>query len=322
MAGAKRGQASVDAFQRALRGASRTNGSSLAWADKSNPSAFPSPSQWGSLNSPTTPFHHTFPTSNIRTPLTNGHQTIPPASYRKPLKEAPLAYSRLPRVLTYDPQQQSTPYRTKKHRAAVISHLAPGTTLADITTGIAQTAPVGLVTEVSFLPVEPEDQDLRARIVFGSHLAAKALTKAAEARTLRVKGAAPTVAMDLTVAHHWGNISRIDSRVVLMRGRPGTDGFSEQGIRVAMEADSDALARAGDMGVQCEPVVTYPVDDGCITMEWRFFSKKQAGAMRLAVERHFGERLEVYKGYDPCWVDAEGGIVPSKLNREQSWRHW
>lgn len=324
MAAAK-GKGSVNVFQRALRSASQANRSSPAWAGNFDPSPLPPPSQWGSLNSPTAPLYNTYPTSDIRVPLSNGHQTIAPATYKKPpvlLKKPPLAYSRIPRVLTYDPEQRSSPYGTKKYRAAIISHLAPDTGLSEITAGIAQTAPVGLVTEVSFLPAGDEGQALSARVVFGSHLATEALEKAAKSGTFRVKGVAPTVVRDRTIAHHWSNVMRIDSRVVLVRGRPGTDGFSEEGIRAAIAADADALARAGGMGAECEPVVTYPVDDGCVTMEWRFFSKTQAGAMRLAIERHFRERVEVYKGYDPCWVDEKKDIVPSKLNREQAWRLW
>lgn len=283
-----------------------------------------------------------FPTSEIQKPLTNGRHVIPPPIYIRPpplhkKRGQAIEYSRIPRVLTHDRQERS-PYGDNLYRAVLIDHLAPGTTLADLTTAIARTAPVGPVTSAALLPAPR----LGAQVVFGRHQAASALIRAARAGTFRVRASAsasasapgqegtaaatevvPKVSRDKSVAHHWNNARRIDSRVVLVRGRPGEAGFSEDGVRAAMLADADALAKAGPLGAECEPVVVaHPVDDeGCVTLEWRFFSARQAAAMRLAVERRFGERVHVCRGHDPCWVDEANGVVPERLNREQAWRH-
>lgn len=287
-----------------------------------------------------------FPTAQIKTPLTNGHQTIPPPIYTRPprvnnkKKGRFLEYARIPRELTHG-RHEPSPYGVNRYRAVILDHLAPGTTLADLTAALARTAPVGPLTSITLLPPPRRapnglDLGLGARIVFGRHQATSALARAARAGTFRVRSAGnaaeqagvvvvPTVSRDRSVAYHWNNARRIDSRVVLVRAaRPGP---GEDEVRAAMLADGDALARAGPLGAECEPVVTYPPVDGdgdgsdVVVMEWRFFSAQQAGAMRLAVERHFGDRVEVYKGHDPCWVDEEQGIVPERLNREQAWRH-
>lgn len=274
-----------------------------------------------------------FPTSHIRTPLTHNGQTIQPRIYAKPPKlkrrGQPLEYSLIPRSPTHAKHEKS-PYGANRYRAVVIDHLPPSTTLLDLTRSIAETAPVGPITSVSLLlpprqAANGSDLGLGARVVFGRHQATVELARAVKAGTFRIGDDddhhhVPTVSRDKDVAYHWNNATRIDSRVVLVRGRPGTAGFSEVGIRAAMDADAQALGMAGEMGSACEPVVTYEVDDGCVTMEWRFFSSRQASAMKLAIERHFGERVEAYKGHDPCWVDEQNGILPWKLNREQAWR--
>lgn len=87
------------------------------------------------------------------------------------------------------------------------------------------------------------------------------------------------------------------------------------------EGDHEVMGRAGPLGVESEAVLWYPVNyDGTRTMEWRFFSKGQAAAVRLAIERRYGEALEVYKGWDPCWLQGNMGLLPWKLNQEQAWR--
>lgn len=356
-----KGGPSLHAFK-ALSAAPTASRSTPLWHGKpstSSPSASPSPSSPWAKTSTITP---AFPTAEIRTPLTNGHQTIPPPIYTRPPKASKkkgrfLDYARIPRVLTHG-RDEPSPYGVNRYRAVILDHLAPGTTLADLTTALARTAPVGPLTSITLLPPPRHtpnglDLGLGAHIVFGRHQATAALARAARAGTFRVRSTGggagnaeqqrgkgdvkdnrrdewvvPTVSRDKTVAYHWNNARRIDSRVVLVRAPPSV---GEAEVRAAMLADADALARAGPLGAECEPVVTYPPADadadgdgdgsGVVVMEWRFFSAQQAGAMRLAVERHFGERLEVYKGHDPCWVDEEQGIVPERLNREQAWRH-
>lgn len=297
-------------------------------SSSSSSSSSPSPSPWASQSTPRT-IRIAFPTSHIRTPLTHNGQTIQPPIYTKPPKlkkrGQPIEYTLIPRSPTHAKHEKS-PYGANRYRAVVIDHLPPGTTLLDLTRSIAETAPVGPITSVSLLAPPRQaanglDLGLGARIEFGRHQATVELARAVKAGRFRIRGQVPTVSRDKGAAYHWNNARRIDSRVVLVRGRPGTEGFSEEGIRAAMEADAEALGMAGEMGSECEPVVTYEVDDGCVTMEWRFFSSRQAAAMRLAIERHFGERLEVYKGHDPCWVDEQNEMLPWKLNREQAWRH-
>lgn len=112
-----------------------------------------------------------------------------------------------------------------------------------------------------------------------------------------------------------------------MRSSKATDdattGFSERELRAVMEADKQAMKAAGPLGSRSEPVLTYDVDgeEGYVTMEWRLFSHAQAMVMRMAVERVYRGRLEVYKGWDPCWFDEKNGHIPEKLNREQAWRN-
>lgn len=350
-----KGGPSLHAFK-ALSAVPSASRSTPLWHGKSSKLSPSPPSPWEKTGTITP----AFPTAEIRTPLTNGHQTIPPPIYTRPPKVSKkkgrfLEYARIPRVLTHG-RDESSPYGVNRYRAVILDHLAPGTTLADLTTALARTAPVGPVTSITLLPPPRHapnglDLGLGAHIVFGRHQATSALARAARAGTFRVwstggggggnseqqredghakedskdGGVVPTVSRDKTVAYHWNNARRIDSRVVLVRAPPGV---REAEVRAAMLADADALARAGPLGAECEPVVTYPPADGddgdgsgVVVMEWRFFSAQQAGAMRLAVERHFGERLEVYKGHDPCWLDEEQGIVPERLNREQAWRH-
>lgn len=162
------------------------------------------------------------------------------------------------------------------------------------------------------------------------------LVQAAREGVLKIKGVAITaVSVDKSVAYHWNNARRVDSRVLLVRGSSNssnsndndtteteTPGFTERELRAAMEADEKAMKAAGPLGARSEPVVSYEVDGGkSVTMEWRFFSHAQAMAMRGAIERAYKGRLEVYKGWDPCWVDEKTGHFPERLNREQAWRN-
>lgn len=316
---------------RALRLCPQAAASALGFCRNQSPSLSSSP--WLA----TTSVFHDLPSSQARLSSTKTTRkakkpTSPPKPPVVKKKGQPLEYSQIPRSLTHD-RQEPSPYGSNRYRAVIIDHLPPETTLTDLTLSIARTAPVGSITSITLLP-PPRivsngiDLGLGAHVVFGRYQAATALAQAARAGNFRVSTTSPgaeevvpTVSRDKRVAYHWNNARRIDSRVVLVRGRPGTPGFSEEGVRAAMLADEDALGRAGPLGVECEPVLRYSVDDGCETLEWRFFSTQQASAMRLAVERHFGERLEVYKGHDPCWVDEENGIVPERLNREQAWRN-
>lgn len=234
-------------------------------------------------------------------------------------------YHEIPRTLTHHPQEKS-PYGVgNRYRGVYINHLAPGTTHADVTAAIAASAPVGPVTSVKLLRPPPDKEKafgkLRAHVVFGRYQATRKLVKAAQDGIFQVKGAVVPVSVDKSVAYHWNSARRIDSRVLLVRSRLDTPGFTERALRAAMEADEKAMQAAGPLGAHSEPVVSYEVDEGCVTMEWRFFSHEQAMAMRRAVERTYRGQLEVYKGWDPCWVDEEKGQVPEKLNREQAWRN-
>lgn len=244
---------------------------------------------------------------------------------RRPKRDGPLPYDEIPRTPTHHPLEKS-PYGVgNRYRGVWISHLTPGTTHADVTVGIAATAPVGPITTMRLLRPPPEKEHacgkLRAHVVFGRYQATAKLVKAARDGVFKVKGAAVPVRTDKSVAYHWNNGRRIDTRVLLVRGKPDTPGFTERELRAAMEADEEAMEAAGPLGSRSEPVVSYEVDEGCVTLEWRFFSHAQAMAMRMAVERSYGTQLEVYKGWDPCWVDEEKGQVPERLNREQAWRN-
>lgn len=245
----------------------------------------------------------------------------------RPKRASPLPYHEIPRTLTHHPQEKS-PYGVgNRYRGVYINHLVPGTTHADVTAGIATTAPVGPITSVTLLRPPPDKErafgQLRAHVVFGRYQATRKLVQAARDGVFQIRGVAVTgVSTDKSVAYHWNSARRIDSRVLLVREKAGgTPGFNERALRAAMEADEEAMQAAGPLGARSEPVVSYEVDEGCVTMEWRFFSYVQAMAMRRAVERAYGGRLEVYKGWDPCWVDEEKGQVPERLNREQAWRN-
>lgn len=248
---------------------------------------------------------------------------------RRPKRHSPLPYHEIPRTLTHHPQEKSPYSAGNRYRAVFINHLAPGTTHVDVTTGIAATAPVGPLTSVTLLRPPPDQVrafgQLRAHVVFGRHQAPPKLVQAAREGRFRIRGvvAGPLqVRVDKSVAYHWNSARRTDSRVLLVRGKPDTPGFNEAALRGAMEADEEAMAAAGSLGARSEPVVSYEVDEGCVTMEWRFFSHAQAMAMRTAVERAYaGRRLELYTGWDPCWVDGDKGQVPARLNREQAWRN-
>ncbi|KAJ4425267.1 hypothetical protein N0V82_000077 [Gnomoniopsis sp. IMI 355080] len=255
-------------------------------------------------------------------PLPKGRRRRP-----RPKRASPLPYHEIPRTLTHHPQEKS-PYGVgNRYRGVYINHLAPGTTHADVTAGIAATAPVGPITSVTLLRPPPDQErafgKLRAHVVFGRYQATRKLVKAArEDGVFKVNGTAVAgVSTDKSVAYHWNSARRIDSRVLLMRAKPGTPGFTESALRAAMEADEEAMQAAGPLGARSEPVVSYEVDEGDVTMEWRFFSHVQAMAMRRAVQRACGGRLAIYKGWDPCWVDEAKGQVPERLNREQAWRN-
>lgn len=263
------------------------------------------------------PLYASTETSMAQSPLGKGCR-------QRSKRTGPLPYDEIPRTLTHHPLEKS-PYGVgNRYRGVFINHLAPGTTHADVTAGIAATAPVGPVTSVRLLQPPPHKErvfgQLRAHVVFGRHQATSRLVRAARDGLLRIKGTAVAVSVDKSVAYHWNNGRRIDSRVLLVRARPDTPGFTEGELRKAMVADMESMKAAGPLGARSEPVVSYEVDEGCVTMEWRFFSHVQAMAMRTAVERAYEAKVEVYKGWDPCWVDEEKGQVPERLNREQAWR--
>ncbi|KAJ4389067.1 hypothetical protein N0V93_006529 [Gnomoniopsis smithogilvyi] len=250
---------------------------------------------------------------------------LPKGRRRRPKRHNPLPYHEIPRTLTHHPQEKS-PYGVgNRYRGVYINHLPLETTHADVTASIAATAPVGPITSVTLLRPPPDKESafgkLRAHVVFGRYQATQKLVKAARDGVFKVLGAAVPVSTDKSVAYHWNSARRIDSRVLLVRAKPDTPGFTEHALRTAMEADEEAMQAAGPLGARSEPVVSYEVDEGCVTMEWRFFSHAQAMAMRRAIERAYGRRLEIYKGWDPCWVDEEKGQVPARLNREQAWRN-
>lgn len=248
---------------------------------------------------------------------------------RQPKRTTPLPYHEIPRTLTYHPQEKSPYGIGNRYRGVFLNHLAPDTTHADVTAGIAATAPVGPITSVTLLRPPPDKErvfgKLRAHVVFGRYQAPPRFVQAAREGVFKIRDVALTaVSTDKSVAYHWNNARRVDSRVLLVRGSKtddATPGFTERELRGVMEADEQAMKAAGPLGSWSEPVVSYEVDGGCVTMEWRFFSHAQAMAMRMAVERVYQDRLEVYKGWDPCWVDEKNGQVPEKLNREQAWRN-
>lgn len=259
---------------------------------------------------------------------------------RRPKRTSPLPYHEIPRTLTYHPQEKSPYGIGNRYRGVFLNHLAPDTTHADVTAGIAATAPVGPITSVTLLRPPPEKErafgKLRAHVVFGRYQALPKLIQAGREGVLRIKDVAITsVSTDKSVAYHWNNARRVDSRVLLVRGSSSsnsnnhnnnkiteTPGFTERELRAVMEADEQAMQAAGPLGARSEPVVSYEVDGGrSVTMEWRFFSHAQAMAMRGAIKRAYKGRLEVYKGWDPCWVDEKNGHIPEKLNREQAWRN-
>ncbi|ROV91463.1 hypothetical protein VSDG_07134 [Cytospora chrysosperma] len=221
--------------------------------------------------------------------------------------------------------------------AVHITGLDPSITLAELLQSIAATAPVGMVLSARLLPAEstgaPRGQrrsdsnpsspsspsSLKADIVFGNDNAPYDLRRRARDGSFLVRGRAPFVAVNNQLVFNRPKADLGRSRVLRIRGPAGVEGFNEEAMRHVLTSDAAAMEAVGALGVDSEPVETrdgyegegegegegerrgWEQEGGMRTMEWRFFDHVQARAFKRALRDHYGRRLKIESGPDPCW---------------------
>lgn len=208
-----------------------------------------------------------------------------------------------------------------QNRAVIVTGLDRTVTVAEVLQAIASTAPVGAVSSAYLLPRRHLDEPHRvlnrpggpeagaaAKISFNQRAAAMELVRLSRAKIFRVRGRTPYVTEDREGIQLRGPIppplseSASQTRVLLLEGpAEGVEGFDEVSIRRLLKTDLAASRDAGPFRDMSEPVITTLTDEGRQRMEWRFFSySRQALPFKRVIKRHFGSRLKVSHGRDPC----------------------
>ncbi|CAN8106060.1 unnamed protein product [Discula destructiva] len=197
---------------------------------------------------------------------------------------------------------------TKEYfRFARIFGLSADMTLADVLAGIAATAPVGRVLDISWdrpnRIVRRSGRDVRGAFVLFDHDAAPVdLVRLARQRTFRVRGEVLHVSVWTQRPFHGNTVAENSSRVLCLRGPRDVEGFSEEGIRELLMGNANVVKALGPLGLDAEAVKTTDWGGGQRLIEWRFFSnEKQCRVVFPIVRRYFYKELTIGYGRDPCW---------------------
>lgn len=251
------------------------------------------------------------------------------------------------------PWRFSQPYEGRSHheqrkanvknanRAVIITGLDYDVTVTELLQSIARTAPVGAISSAFLLPRQsrhayypnprsrwpPARGDMLAagaKVSFNQRWAAMELVRLAREKVFRVRDRAPFVTEDRSRSHLHADgppppLSQyVQTRVLVLEGPPRLEGFDEPAIRQLLRSNGAAMMDAGPYGDLSEPVVTKDLKNGVRRMEWRFFSyAAQALPFKKIIRLHFGNRLTVRHGRDPC-CPVQVWEEERRRNREQS----
>lgn len=189
---------------------------------------------------------------------------------------------------------------------------------------IARTAPVGAISSAFLLPRPPRrvyDSKAAAqgppardnmlgpavKVNFNQRGSALRLIRLAREKVFQVRNKTPYVSEDRKGFLRSGDTKLLplsqynQTRVLILEGAPNVKGFDEATIRQLLRSDATAMHHARSLGDLSESVITKTVDNGQRRMEWRFFSySDQALPFKKVIKAHFGNRLSVRHGRDPC----------------------
>ncbi|CAN8095761.1 unnamed protein product [Discula destructiva] len=208
------------------------------------------------------------------------------------------------------PAARSWQSNPKFFRSVYIANIHRSTTLTELMQAIAAAGPFGMVTSAKLL--RRAGSRAGAIVDFARVSGAAALARAAREGDFFVKGVRPFVAVDTTNASGKELRGMSESRVLRVVGMPDVPGFSEEGMRAVLEKDAEVrtLFRQSGRdfwGFDSEPAVESMADDGSgrKIIVWAFFSNKfQTRPFLLALRKHFGPKLHVDFGIDPCGYTA------------------
>lgn len=198
-------------------------------------------------------------------------------------------------------------------------------TLSELLQCIARTAPVGAISSAYLLPNQsrhdyfpnpdahwpPASGDMLAagaKVCFNQRGAALELVRLSMEKVFKVRRRTPYVTEDRKYQLHYSDAppppplnQYIQTRVLVLQGSPRVEGFDEEFIRGLLRSDRAAMLNAGPFGDLSEPVKPKILGNGLRRMEWRFFSyASQALPFKKVIKKHFGNRLDVKHGRDPC----------------------
>lgn len=147
---------------------------------------------------------------------------------------------------------------------AVVLWVDPATTFADITAGIRDTAPVGLVMQVQLASKKDNLDKIAAVVLFHSTDAAARLIKAARGGTFKVNGSSPYSAL-CTTGYKFqthGKFNLFLSRVMRICGSPEFfRNNSRESLESMLRSDHEAMEAAGEYELQSEPVQVQTTQD-------------------------------------------------------------
>lgn len=225
-----------------------------------------------------------------------------------------------------------------QYRGVILHNLDLDTTLADITQGIADTAPAGMVREVRFATQPAQDFIRSALVVFHSSDAPLRLAKAAREKVFQVRGKTPYVELSSAQAAQFKTKNDTHlwvSRVLDVRGMP--EEFAKcdvEAMKEVIRTHPASKHEAQRYGLESEPIRWEEESGGQTKSEhqifvkphkrvslirtkltltlrafrqvlWAFFSfDKQAIPFRAALKSYFSlphtPQLIVNPSVDPC----------------------
>lgn len=209
------------------------------------------------------------------------------------------------------PAPTSTPHN--RNRGVIVTGLDPNVSLPELLQSIARTAPVGAVASAFLLPRQQQGANKGAKVNFNQRRAAMELVRLSREKTFLVRDRTPFV-----TEHRKGLAARgasqslppplsecYQTRVLLIEGPVGVEGFDEASIRQLLVSEDAAMMDCGPFGVESEAVITTDSPDGTRrSIEWRLFSySAQALPFKKVIKGHFGKQLRVTHARDPCCAE-------------------
>ncbi|ROW00007.1 hypothetical protein VPNG_08333 [Cytospora leucostoma] len=252
-------------------------------------------------------------------------------TFSSPPPPAPAEGSLIRRILSRShdaPEPKNTP--NNRNRGVIVTGLDPDVTLPELLQSIARTAPVGAIASAFLLPSQRQGANKGAKVNFSQRRAAMQLVRLSREKTFLVRGRTPFVTEHRKALAARGALRSVppplsecfQTRVLVLEGPAGVEGFDEVSIRRLLVADEVAMRDSGPFGMESEGVITTDSPDGTRrSIEWRFNSySAQALPFKKVIKRHFGEQLRVTHGRDPCCAEdiydaawrastAQGGLA-------------